>query len=425
MLSEEVIDKVVERLVNRIEQGNIYVLEQIGKNIKKIGTLSPSKAQQLAQILKYGGDYDKITKKLAEITELNVKDIQKIFEEVAKSDYAFAKQFYDYRGIKYIPYEENMALKNQVNAIAKATALKYINIANTSAMCVGMVDDKGTTTIKLLKDAYYDIIDETALNVAQGKETFESAMYRQIKEIGSGGLKVIFPTTYWGKDGEGMPVLKNRVMRFDSSIRMLMDNALGQMHQETQETIGKQFGYDGYEISVHSAPAPDHQFIQGKQFSIEEFDKFQNDEDAVSYDGVEFPSVSEETGHDRRAIYEYNCKHYTFSIVLGVSKPLYSNEKLKEIIDRNEKGFEYEGKHFNMYEGTQLQRQIELEIRKAKDEQIMGREAGIMENVDKAQQRIKALTKKYKEVLEASKLPSRLERARVSGYKRVAIKKKK
>ena len=122
MLDERIIDKLIERLVNRIEQGNTYVLEEIGKSIKKIGTLTPSKAQQLINVLKYGGNYNKIVQKIARITELNVNDIYKIFEEVAKSDYQFAKQFYDYKGIEYIPYEQNYALQRQVKALANITA---------------------------------------------------------------------------------------------------------------------------------------------------------------------------------------------------------------------------------------------------------------------------------------------------------------
>lgn len=68
MLSDEVIEKVIERLIRRIEQGNEYVLQKIGESVKKIGTLTPSKAQELVQVLKYGGDYDKIVNKLKEIT---------------------------------------------------------------------------------------------------------------------------------------------------------------------------------------------------------------------------------------------------------------------------------------------------------------------------------------------------------------------
>ena len=39
---------------------------------------------------------------------------------------------------------------------------------------------------------------------------------------------------------------------------------------------------------------------------------------------------------------------------------------LKLLQEDNEKGFEFEGKHYSMYEGTQLQRGIEREIRKQK-----------------------------------------------------------
>ena len=133
MLDERLIDKLIERLVSRIEEGNTYILEQIGKSINKIGTLSPSKALQLVNVLKYGGNYDKIVEKLAQITDLNVKDIYEIFEEVAKNDYQFAKQFYSYRDMKYLPYDENMALKRQVRALANVTANEYVNLSNTLA----------------------------------------------------------------------------------------------------------------------------------------------------------------------------------------------------------------------------------------------------------------------------------------------------
>ena len=108
MLSDEIIERVTERLASRIEQGNEYILKTIGESIKKVGTLTPSKAQELVQIMRYGGDYDKIVKKLAEITKLNVKDIYKIFEEVAKENYLFAEQFYKYRNKNYIPWDENI-----------------------------------------------------------------------------------------------------------------------------------------------------------------------------------------------------------------------------------------------------------------------------------------------------------------------------
>ena len=401
MLSEEVIDKVVERLVNRIEQTNTYILTEMGKSVKRIGTISASERMQLVQILKYGGDYDKIVKKIAEITEKNVYDIYKIFDEVAKHDYIFAKQFYDYRGIKYIPYSQNLALQNQIRALASITAGEYLNLTRTKALGFGLVDKEGNITFKGLQDTYYDLLDEAVLSVSQGKETFDSAMYRQLKNIGESGLKVVYEN--------------GRTMRLDSAIRMNMKSALTNMHMEMQKQVGKEFDSDGVEISVHNNPAEDHQFAQGRQFSNEEFDKLQETGQATTYDGMKIDMFK---GRSFRPIGEYNCYHYIFTIVLGVSKPTHSNEQLQKIIDDNEKGFELDGKHYTMYEGTQMQRQLETAIRKQKDEYMIGKAGGNEQLMSESQMKIKALTRRYKELSEVSGLSIKRERMRVQGYKK-------
>ena len=151
-----------------------------------------------------------------------------------------------------------------------------------------------------------------------------------------------------------------------------------------------------------------------------EFEKFQDDEDAVSYDGIKFPAISEETGRDRRSISEYNCRHYIYSIVLGVSQPNFTEKALQNIIDKNEKGFELDGVHYTGYEGTQLQRKLEREIRTQKDLQILGRSSRNKEMILDAQEKISQLTYKYKELSDISGLKTRMDRLRVGGYKRIA-----
>ena len=407
MMDERLIDKLVERLVDRVEEGNTYVLKKIGDSIRQIGELSPSKRHQLAQILKYGGNYDKIVQKLAEITELNVKDIYEMFEEVAKSDYAFAKQFYDYKGVKYIPYEENIALQNQVKALARITANEYVNFSNTLAFTKRV---NGRVVYTDIARTYQDTIDKAILSVAQGKNTFDEQMYSTVKELASSGLKTV-------------DYANGRSVRLDSSVRQHMKGTLRNLHNETQAIFGQEFGSDGVEISVHMNPAPDHAEVQGRQFSKEEFDNFQNDRDAVDYSGKLF--TKEHEGHDRRSISEYNCYHYTFDIILGVSKPNYSEEELQKIIDDNNKGFELDGEHFTNYEGTQMQRKLETEIRKQKDIQIMAKASGNKELVAESQKKITQLTRKYKQLSDVSGLPTKMERMRVSSYKRINVNKMK
>lgn len=53
MLSQEVEEKLAEKLVNRINEVNIYILKKIGNSIKAISSLNTSEAYQISQILKY------------------------------------------------------------------------------------------------------------------------------------------------------------------------------------------------------------------------------------------------------------------------------------------------------------------------------------------------------------------------------------
>ena len=415
MIDERIIDKLVERLVNRIEEGNTYVLMKIGESIKKIGGLTPTNAIKLQNILKYGGNYDKIVEKLSKITELNVKDIYEIFEEVAKSDYEFAKQFYDYRDVKYIPYEENYVLQNEVKALANITANEYVNFSNTLAFSKRV---NGKIVYSDIARTYQDVIDRAVLSVSQGKTTFDDEMYRVIKELSNSGIKTV-------------DYASGRSVRLDSSVRQHLKGALRNLHNETQSIFGKEFGSDGVEVSVHLNPAPDHEQVQGRQFSKEEFEKFQNNQDSVDYNGKVFSKDFE--GHDRRSISEYNCYHYIFDIILGVNKPQYSDEELQQIINDNNKGFELDGEHFTNYQGTQLQRKLETEIRKQKDIQIMAKasynnakpeeQPKIRQAIEESQKKISQLNKKYKELSVVIGLPTKLDRMRVSGYKRINVKK--
>lgn len=394
MLSQEVEERLAEHLTARIEEANSYILKRIGEAIKQISTLTPSQAYQIQQILKYGGTYNEIAKELARVSGKNVQDIYKIFEEVAKNNKQFAKQFYKYRGIDYIPYKKDIALQNMVKSLASITADMYRNISNTSV--IGFIQDG---TFKQLQQVYQDTIDKAILSISQGKQDFYSSMRQTLKELGGSGL---------------VQYESGRTRRLDSAVRMNILDGMRALNNETSRRFGKEYNADGIEISVHSKPAPDHADIQGKQFSIEEYDKLENGDIATDYKGNKYD------GADKRHIGEYNCYHKIFSIVLGVSKPEYTDKQLNNIRESNLSGFEFEGKHYTMYEGSQLCRRVELEIRKAKDTQILARASGDDELVLQSQGRITKLTNKYREILKASGLPSQLQRASVSGYRRVA-----
>ena len=68
-----------------------------------------------------------------------------------------------------------------------------------------------------------------------------------------------------------------------------------------------------------------------------------------------------------------------------------------------------------------MQRRIETEVRKQKDIQIMAKASGQNDLVEKSQQKITQLTTKYREISKKADIPTRMDRMKVSGYKRVKI----
>ena len=71
--------------------------------------------------------------------------------------------------------------------------------------------------------------------------------------------------------------------------------------------------------------------------------------------------------------------------------------------------------------GTQLQRRIELEIRKAKDTQILARASGDTELIEQSQNKIRLLTSKYNDLCKASGLLPKKIRMQVAGYRKVKV----
>lgn len=406
VLSEEQQEQLIKLFEDRFKDYNTKVLESLGEIIGKFKDLTPSQAYKLGQMLKYDKSIKEIVKELSRLSDETQEEITKVLEEVAKKNTQFAETFYKARGIKTPIYKENKQLQNIVNSVANLTKDTFKNISRTTGF--KLLDGDGVPLLLDIEATYKEVIDRSIIAVVEGKETYQQVMSKTIKQLSESGVrKIEFESGY--------------SRRLDSTVRMNVLDGMRQVSNESQKLFGKEFDSDGVEISVHINPAPDHQYVQGKQFSNKEFKKFQNNEDSISYDGVEFPAISEETGQDRRSISEYNCYHYIFAIVLGVSSPIYSEKQLNDIIDQANKTFEFEGKKYTIYEGTQLQRRIETAIREAKDEQIMNKASGFNEDVLKNQKRISDLTSKYKDLCEASGLQNQLsKRARVSGYKRVA-----
>lgn len=396
MKDDKKLELLLERFYNRFNQYNTKVLEKMGEAIKKFDGISPSTAHKIAQELKYGTDINELMAELSKLSGKSIKDIEKAFDLVAEENVAFAEVYAKAKNMEFVDYKDNDQLKRLVKGIAGETNATFKNISRAKAVGFVLKDENGNKIFKDLKKTYNDLIDEAVFNVTTGTTDYQSAMRGVMKQLADSGVKI-------HEEKVGYPSGYNQ--RIDSAVRQNVLTGVRQVNIETQKMVGRQFGADGVEISAHSPCAEDHLPIQGKQYSNAEFKKL---------------NASLE-----RPIGEYNCRHFVFSIVLGVNQPSYTNKMLNQMNTESQSIIEYEGKKYTAYEATQVQRKLETAIRKEKDRQIIARASGDKDGVGTAQSNIGVLTRKYNDFSKNAGLDTYKNRLSVSGYRRVSVAKMK
>ena len=391
MQDNEQLDKILDLFYERFNKYNTKVLQTLGNAIKQFDGVSPSQAHEIAQELKYGFDLNELLNELSKISGKSVEDISKLFDEVAKENVEFSEVYFKAKNQEYVSYEDNMQLQDYVTSIKKQTDGLFTNLANSNNVGFVLKDDQGNMAYKPIADVYNDLIDEAVFNVSSGVTDYQSAMRSTIRQLADSGVKVheeklLYDSGY------------NR--RIDSAVRQDVLTGIRQINLDIQREVGERFGADGVEISAHFPCAEDHLDIQGKQYTEKEFEKLNSELD--------------------RPIGEYNCKHFAFGIVMGVSEPSFTKKQLADYRRKSLEKVEYKGKTYTKYEATQVQRRLETAIRKQKDRQIIAKASGDKEEIGLAQQKITQLTTEYNNFSKAVGLDTYKNRLTVSGYKRVA-----
>lgn len=392
MQDDKKLDAVLEKFYARYNKYNTQVLETLGNVIKQFDGLTPTQAHILAQELKMGKDLQELEQELSKISGKSIKDIDALFDKVAKENVEFSEVYFKAKNKEYVSYEDNIQLQNYVESVKKQTNETFTNLANSQNVGFTLKDEQGNITYKPLATVYNDLIDEAVFNVSTGVKDYQSAMRNTIKSIADSGVKI-------HEEKVGYASGYNR--RIDSSVRQDVLTGVRQINLGIQEEIGDMLDADGVEISAHYPCAEDHLPIQGKQYSNEEFEEINGSLD--------------------RPIGEYNCRHFVFSIILGVQEPSYSKKLLNQFNRDSTRKITYDGKTYTAYEATQVQRQLETAIRTQKDRQIIARSSGDKDGVRNAQNKITALTTKYNDFSNSAGLKTYKNRLTVSGYKKVKV----
>ena len=435
MINEELQEKLLSVFDKRFQDYNTKVLEELGNVIKQFKDLTPSQAYELGQQLKYNTTIKDLLNELSKISGLSVKDLKVILEKVAKENINFADVYYKARGLETPIYEQNKALQRLVSSVYSISGAEFKNIAKSTGF--RLLGDNGEPLLLDIDETYKYVIDKCVVAISQGKETYQQSMRSTLKQLSSSGVRKIEYESGYSR-------------RLDASIRQNVLDAVREVSNQSQMLFGEEFGYNAVEVSHHSNSAPDHsnndiengkfdidghQFVKlnilkeqikngmEKEITLKDIDEVNHRVKCKGKWYYDFDYINEKLN---RKVSDLNCRHYIFSIILGVSRPQFTDKQLEEDKKKNNDGFEFEGKHYTFYEGEQLLNRIALEIRKNKDMQIMAKSSGDDDLILSSQTKITQLTTKYRQVVKVSGLPNKLAtKGWVPGYKRTSVAKNK
>ena len=369
MYNPEKLEEYAQVIYSRYEYFNNYTLGTIGRRIKATGALSAADRQALKNIADISGDMGAITKKLAEITRLNISDIERIYEEVVTDGVNTYKPLYDFKGMRFVPFEENEYARQLVSSWAKETAGEMINLSRTKALCFDRVDAFGNVVGSTpLAGAFQEVIDEAVAAVSAGTVNFNTAMAKTVERLGGSGVKVSY--------GNGV----NRSL--SAVIRQNILYGAKRSAQSYDEHIGRVLGCDGFEVDAHPGCRPSHEFMQGKMYS---------------YSGRKIVggTVYEDGAEALERLGDYNCLHFKTDVILGVSQPSYSAEELERIHKESTELIEYNGREKTLYEWKRTQRAFERSVRGERQKADMLDAAGMKRRAQECRQRADAYRKTY------------------------------
>ena len=382
-MTEQELNQAADIIFDRLSGFEQRTLQTIGRRIKATGQLSAYDQQALKNIADITGDMEAITKDLAEITGMNIADIEKIYTQVISDKTTQYKPLYDFLHMAFTPFAENEAAKRIVRQFATQTAGEMVNLSRTKAL--GFLDSSGN--FKPLKGEYQKVIDEAVFNVASGVEDFNSAMRHTIEQLGGSGIK----THYVSESGKTVNV------SLDSMVRSNILYGAKQCAQNYDREIGRELGCDGFEVDAHSNPRPSHEFMQGKMYSYS---------GEKTIDGVTY----EDGAAALAALEDYGCLHFKTDVILGVSEPTYDREYLDRLHRENTKLIEYGGVKKTGYEWKQQQRALERAVRREKGVLNIAEAAGDKTLAQRSKDRIAAYRAKYDDLCKKTGLQKTPER---------------
>ena len=356
------------RLIDPI---NTYLLKNIARRIQDAGKLTSTAAYEAWRTEWLGKDRKELERDLAQLLGVTRGEARKLLRTAAR--YGYDTTLSRYPG-HLIPFDANPAIQQIVSAAVALAGDELKNITQTKAIM--LMDPYGQ--YQTLPKAYMACTDCAFQQVFTGAADYNTAIRRACSGIVKHGVSVAYASgVHTG---------------LEAAVRRNIMGGLGLMTEQISQQNHDALGCNGWEISAHANSAPDHEPIQGLQYSDAAYEELNN-------------SLV-------RRIGTLNCGHVASPIILGVTRPQYTAAELEQFRQDNEKGVTFDGRHYTGYEATQMQRRMERAIRAQKRRVLL---AG-PEDAAPRKSRLVLLQQEYRSFSDGVGLRTEDERLEVSGF---------
>lgn len=383
--SPALLDALPEELAELYRALEDTLLDEICSRLKLKDQLNEVTVQDIRAIRSHGIDLKDIEKAIRKTTGISEKKLQELLDDVVERN---QKYYTDLIDLAHITQPETLVSIEDTWAIYEQTKQTLRNITRS----MGFLVNAGRTMLPPAK-AYHWALDAATLKVESGAISYGQAIKDAVRELASGGLLVV--------DYES-----GHRDHVDVAVRRAVMTGVSQLCSKYTEQAAEYLETPYYEVSAHAgardvpgrSPWSSHKEWQGKVYSTRSGDIYPNIYEVCGLGAVD-------------GLEGANCRHRRFPWVEGVSERTYTDEQLEHIDDGL--GCTFEGKTYTAYEATQEQRKVERTIRKLKREKAAYKAAGLREEEQAVNIRLRRLNAKYKAFSAAAGLPEQRERMKV------------
>lgn len=381
----EILDSLPEELAELFRALELVLLEEICSRLKAADELNEVTVQDIRALRSHGIDLKEIKKAIRKTSSISETKLNDLLDDVVERNQQYYTNVID---LAHITQPETLVDAAEVAAIRMQTLDTFRNL--TASM--GFLVDAGRTMLPPAK-AYQWALNAATLKVESGAISYGQAIKDAVRELASGGLRVV---DYESGHRDHVDVAARRAVMTGVS------QLCGKYTEQAAEYLETPY----YEVSAHAgardvpgrSPWASHKEWQGKVYSTRSGDIYPNIYKVCGLGAVD-------------GLEGANCRHRRNVWVEGVSERTYTDEQLAHIDDGL--GCTFEGKTYTAYEATQEQRKVERTIRKLKREKTAYNAAGLTDEEQAVNIKLRRLNAKYKAFSKAAGLPEQRERMKV------------